>query len=424
MNIYNKLGIRFINDYEYNSINVTLRENYNISDNISFYTPCIELLTKYFKKTNSLNNSHKLIRLIKKKNRIQTIGYMYKALIKYKNKTYFTNVFIKELPLFSPDNLKLLNIPKDVICPMNNKFNDVVYNKNSSNNIEIFVNYLVSKLQENSISPSFCKFYGCYLVNMNKYTYDVSEEDDVSNDIINMANFYDGNYLELNNIYSYLLVTEKADYDIDFLKKINTLDYNLFVSFVFQIFCAIITMNNIFGIKHNDLHLGNIMVKTTKKQFLYYKLHNIIFRVPTYGYIIKIIDWGRATYNFKDLRGKNSIFNCENECFGQYIYTKCNNKKTSCDIKDNKWCDITIISHNLLYEFPEFRLSGLGKLLLANITAINGKKLNFNIFDWSIYRTIGKSRFIINPKSILKNRVFNKYRYKEPVKNEVIFNIF
>tara|TARA_B100001093_G_C26725735_1_gene969845 strand:- start:740 stop:1291 length:552 start_codon:yes stop_codon:yes gene_type:complete len=183
-------------------------------------------------------------------------------------------------------------------------------------------------------------------------------------------------------------------------------------------------MNNIFGIKHNDLHLGNIMVKTTKKQFLYYKLDNIIFRVPTFGYLIKIIDWGRATYNFNDIKGKNTIFNCENECFGQYIYKQCNIRKKPTDINDNKWCDITIISHNLLYEFPEYRLSGLGKLLIGNITDIKGKKLNFNIFNWSIYRKIGKSRYNINPKSILKNRVFSKYRYKDHIKDNTIFNLF
>ena len=349
---------------------------------------------------------------------------MYKALIKNKHKTYFTNIFIKELPLFSPDNLKLLSVPKSSICPLNKKFNDIVYDKNSSNNIEIFVNYLVSKLQENCLSPSFCKFYGCYLVNMNKYTYDITEEDELSSDIVNKSSYYDGKYLELRDIPTYLLATEKADYDMDFLKNINTLDYNLFISIVFQIFTAIITMNNIFGIKHNDLHLGNIMVKTTKKQFLYYKFKNIIFRVPTYGYIVKIIDWGRATYNFNSLKGKNTIFDSNNVCFGQYIYTKCNNKKTSCDISQNKWVDIVIISHNLLHEFPEYRLSGLGKLLINNITDVNNNRLNFNIFNWSIYSTIGKNKYVINPKSIIKNRIFNKYRFKGSIDNKIVYNLF
>ena len=421
MNIYNKLGIRFINKYESDSINATLRENYNIVGDISFYNPNIDLLTKYFKKKNSLNNTHKLVRLIKKKHRIHTIGYTYKALIKHMNKTYFANVFIKEQPLYSVDNLKLLNEVSDNISPLNKKRHDIVYDKNSANNIEIFVNYLVSKLQENFISPSFCKFYGCYLVKLDKFTYDISDSGDISPSILNKSTYHDDKYMELSNINNYLIVTEKADYDIDFLKNTNILDYNLFISLVFQIFSAIISINTVFGIKHNDLHLANVMVKSTKIKFLYYKFNEIVFKVPTYGFIVKIIDWGRATYNFRNLVGKNSIFNSDSECYGQYIYSICNGKDPI-ELFNNKWSDITIISHNLLHEFPEFRLSPMGKLLTSNITCVKGSLLNMHIFDWSIYRTLGKNKYNINPKSIIKNRIFNKYRYKGTV-DGTIFNI-
>ena len=89
---------------------------------------------------------------------------------------------------------------------------------------------------------------------MSKFTYDISDIENMPENAILQSNFYNSGKLELNNIDAYLLVTEKADYDIDFIKKINIVDYNLFISFVFQIFTAIITLNNIFGIKHNDLH--------------------------------------------------------------------------------------------------------------------------------------------------------------------------
>ena len=268
MNIYNKLGIRFINDFEYNSINNSLKENYKINGNVSFYNPNLHLLTNYFKKTNSLNNTHKLIRLVKKKSRIQSIGFMYKALIKNKKNTYFTNVFVKELPLIAPNNINILFHDRSIISPINKEYNNIIYDKNNYTNIEIFTNYLVSKLQEHYISPSFIKYYGCYLTNMSKFTYDISDIENIPENAILQSNFYNSKNLELNNIDAYLLVTEKADYDIDFIKKTNIVDYNLFISFVFQIFTAIITLNNIFGIKHNDLHLGNIMVMNTKKIFV------------------------------------------------------------------------------------------------------------------------------------------------------------
>ena len=38
--------------------------------------------------------------------------------------------------------------------------------------------------------------------------------------------------------------------------------------------------------------------KTTRK-FLHYKFNDVYYRVPTYGKIYKIIDFGRAIYTFK-----------------------------------------------------------------------------------------------------------------------------
>ena len=86
-------------------------------------------------------------------------------------------------------------------------------------------------------------------------------------------------------------------------------------------------MYNVFGIKHNDLHFGNVMFKETEKEFIYYRLGEQCFRVPTYGYIIKIIDWGeRATYNFNDFWEISQIYNYDSECFGQYVYKRMNNR--------------------------------------------------------------------------------------------------
>ena len=40
------------------------------------------------------------------------------------------------------------------------------------------------------------------------------------------------------------------------------------------------------------------MYTSTSKTFLYYKYNNIYFKVPTYGYLFKIIDFGRSIFNF------------------------------------------------------------------------------------------------------------------------------
>ena len=54
-----------------------------------------------------------------------------------------------------------------------------------------------------------------------------------------------------------------------------------------------------FGFVHNDLHANNVMYVSTDKEFLYYTLNSQFYKVPTYGYIIKIIDFERGTGSVK-----------------------------------------------------------------------------------------------------------------------------
>ena len=55
-------------------------------------------------------------------------------------------------------------------------------------------------------------------------------------------------------------------------------------------------MQKHYSFTHNDLHINNIMYTSTSKTFLYYKYNNIYFKVPTYGYLFKIIDFGRSHF--------------------------------------------------------------------------------------------------------------------------------
>ena len=61
----------------------------------------------------------------------------------------------------------------------------------------------------------------------------------------------------------------------------------------------LITYQKMFSFTHNDLHTNNIMYIETEKRFLYYKINHRHYKIPTYGKIFKIIDYGRAIYNLK-----------------------------------------------------------------------------------------------------------------------------
>lgn len=67
-----------------------------------------------------------------------------------------------------------------------------------------------------------------------------------------------------------------------------------------QILMILITYQQVFGLTHNDLHTNNIMYVLTDKPFLYYKVaEDKVYKVPTFGRIFKIIDFGRAIYHFR-----------------------------------------------------------------------------------------------------------------------------
>lgn len=438
MNILSKLFTKNLHKNDFDNINNSIKKFYKLIDNknISFFNPYLKLFNNYCTKYTILNNNFILHKLIKKKNRISSIGINFKAIIKNnEKKIFYTNIFIKEIPLLHPILLQMFNNYNNDLRSINfdsYKIYNNLYNLNSSHNIEIFISYLVSKLNELNYSPNFCRMYGCYNAILDKFTYDISDDHEVidyyKNSKYNYKIFNKNGetFLECRNVPTYLLLNEKANWDISFLNKLNIVDYNLIISIIFQLFSSIVIMQNIFGIKHNDLHFGNVMLKNTKITHYYFKHEDIFFRIPTYGFCIKIIDWGRATYNCNQFCGRNSVFNVESEAFGQYIFPKFNKLgKKSVDIIDSKWTDLVMISHSLLIEYNDFIKGDLKKILIKNITDVNKNTLELKEYDWDLYLNITKRKFKINPNQIFKNKIFKHLRVDEKLCiNKNIYNIY
>lgn len=437
--LYKKLNTRIVSQNEFDNLNETIKEQYKISKDISFYNPNLNLFTNYFNTDKTFNNNNKLRKLIKKKERMSVVGYFYKALIRNKNNnSFYKNIFVKEIPLFSPELAEIYyNYDEISIEAINNKLQNTIYNLNSPQNTEIFVNYLTSKLSELNISPNFCEFYGCYNIILEKFTFDISDHDDIQSALKEIVKNIDktkykilrnkhGVFLEYKNMPTYLLATERVNYDISFLDEIGVFNIDILKSICFQIFSSIIIMYSVFGIKHNDLHFGNIMLQETNKKYLYYNINGFNYRVPTFGYIVKIIDWGRSTYNFNDFKSENYIFNYDSECFGQFVKKKINNRGIkNIPIYNEKWTDIGMVSYSILHEYPKFHNTDLGKLLIRNITTTNKKKkIDISTFGWKQYTYITNNKFKIEPKNLLLNKLFDIYRQKNRPDKEIIYNIY
>ena len=96
------------------------------------------------------------------------------------------------------------------------------------------------------------------------------------------------------------------------------------VAWVAQIVFALAYAQRNYGFTHNDLHGDNVMYVPTTHEFLYYKHNGTCYRLPTYGVLIKIIDFDRAITSVRLMGMKeprqfmSSQFRPGDEAAGQY----------------------------------------------------------------------------------------------------------
>jgi hypothetical protein len=95
-----------------------------------------------------------------------------------------------------------------------------------------------------------------------------------------------------------VICTEQCENTLDFLILNTSLTNDEWFSALMQIIMILITYQKMFSFTHNDLHTNNIMYVSTNKKFIYYVYKKKTYKVPTFGKIYKIIDFGRAIYKF------------------------------------------------------------------------------------------------------------------------------
>tara|TARA_B100001027_G_scaffold213694_1_gene184736 strand:- start:848 stop:2608 length:1761 start_codon:yes stop_codon:yes gene_type:complete len=90
------------------------------------------------------------------------------------------------------------------------------------------------------------------------------------------------------------------------------------ISALFQVIITLLIYRLKYNFNHNDLHTNNIMFVNTDREFLYYKYQDNYFKVPTFGKIYKIIDFGRATFKFKGRNFISDSFHKDGDAGSQY----------------------------------------------------------------------------------------------------------
>jgi hypothetical protein len=127
--------------------------------------------------------------------------------------------------------------------------------------------------------------------------------------------------LVVNKIPTQVVAIEYCDMTFDSILEKNEIRIEELESAMFQIISMLYLYQKAFKFTHNDLHTNNIMCISTKEEFLQYKIMGKYYKIPTYGRIYKIIDFGRAIYtvngtvlcsdSFSENGTAHTQYNCE-----------------------------------------------------------------------------------------------------------------
>jgi hypothetical protein len=115
-----------------------------------------------------------------------------------------------------------------------------------------------------------------------------------------------------------MICLEKCDGTLDELLEGDLINEDEASAILMQVIMTLIIYQKLFDFTHNDLHTNNIMYINTDQEFLYYKYAGVTYKIPTYGKIFKIIDFGRAIYSFQGKLFCSDSFQQGGDGFSQY----------------------------------------------------------------------------------------------------------
>ena len=212
------------------------------------------------------------------------------------------------------------------------------------------------------------------------------------------------------------------------LEKLNrTLDSLLYddipvsewASCLFQIIMILITYQKVFSLTHNDLHTNNIMFNETEKQYIIYKYDNKYYKVPTYGRLFKIIDFGRAIYKFKNKCICSDSFHHNGDAATQYNFEPYLNKNKP-RLEPNPSFDLCRLGCSLYDYFKDtledkFDSDPVAQLVNSWCSDDKGKNILYKKCgeerypDFKLYKMIARTVHNHTPQNQIANPLFSGF---------------
>lgn len=369
-------------------------------------------------------------------------------------------LFCKCIPLLDPLHIMMNNynnvVHRNPLLPSCYNHNTQMKINDMCNTayIDTFMSYICSELTINDILPTFPIFYGSINGIKESFNYDLTDEyhdykqekwfhknlgktysidmyissddeSDVESD--NESDISDnGEYISLlKDIPVQMFFIEKLEGTLEDLlnEDIEKLNADIIKSSIFQVSFALAYLQKHYLFTHNDLHINNVMFQKTDKQFIYYKVNNLYYKVPTHGYLFKIIDFGRCIFTYRNKLFFNDTFYKHSEAGGQY--TDPNNhllfkqKEEEEPIQPNYNFDLCRLAITILdvcnYDKTKEIKNNISFIdFIHSLTLTNEGESLFDLEDdFDMYVSIAKYSSNSRPSKVLQNYIFNDYKVKK-----------
>ena len=227
--------------------------------------------------------------------------------------------------------------------------------------------------------------------------------------------------LVLKDMPTQVVTLEKCENTLDSLLEKNELRVEELESAMFQVILMLYTYQELFDFTHNDLHTNNIMYIPTDQAFLTYKIKGVFYKIPTFGKIYKIIDFGRAIYTVNDKVICSDSFSEHGMAYTQYNFEPFYNPQKP-RLLPNKSFDLCRLGCSIidfiiddLNDLEKFKKVPVYDLIIswiyddAGVNVLYKKNGEDRYPDFKLYKMIARIVHHHTPERQLTHACFEKY---------------
>ncbi len=210
---------------------------------------------------------------------------------------------------------------------------------------------------------------------------------------------------------THIILMERNEETLDFL--LDELSEDELRSALMQVIMILLTYQKVFRFTHNDLHTNNIMFVTTQEEYVSYKYNNVYYRVPTFGKIYKLIDYGRSIYTYEKRLFMSDSFHQDGDAATQYNYGPYQVSEEPC-VEPNPSFDLCRLACSMLECIPDKHV--LYPIIKEWCQDDEGKCMIWSedgterYPDFELYRMIALSVHRHTPQAQLERPEFSSYQ--------------